>query len=184
MAFTFERLDIRDVIAIRAERHLDDRGYFKETYRRAVFAEAGITQPFVQDNLTRSVRGTLRGLHYQLPPAAQGKLIGVVHGRIFDVAVDLRRGAPTYGKWVSRVLDVEVGEMLWVPPGFAHGYCVMSETADVFYKVTDYFEPGLNRGVSWDDPKLGIQWPIDDPVLSDTDRRQPVFEQCDNPFRI
>lgn len=184
MSFTFERLAIRDVVAIRPERHLDDRGYFKEVYRHEVFAEAGIATPFVQDNVTRSVRGALRGLHYQLPPAAQGKLIGVVHGRIYDVAVDLRRGGPTYGKWVARTLDVETGEMLWIPPGFAHGYCILSETADVLYKVTNYFVPALARGIRWDDPTLGIPWPVVDPVLSDADRKQPAFERCENPFRI
>ena len=184
MAFTFERLAIRDVIAIRPERHLDDRGFFRETFRREAFAEAGIDLPFVQDNLTRSVRGTLRGLHYQLPTAPQGKLVGVASGRIFDVAVDLRRGGPTFGKWVGRTLDVEKGDMLWVPPGFAHGYCILSETADVFYKVTAYYEPDLNRGVRWDDPKLGIRWPVASPLLSEADRRQPNFDRCENPFRI
>lgn len=184
MSFTFERLSIRDVIVVRPERHLDDRGYFKEVYREDLFAEAGITARFVQDNLTRSIRGALRGLHYQLPPAAQGKLIGVVHGRIFDVAVDLRRGGPTYGRWVARTLDVETGELMWIPPGFAHGYCTLSETADVLYKVTERYRPELNRGVRWDDPTLGIRWPIVDPVLSDADRRQPGFDRCDNPFRI
>ena len=184
MAFTFERMGIRDVIAIRPERHLDDRGYFKEIYRQEIFAEAGITTPFVQDNVTRSVRGALRGLHYQLPPAGQGKLIGVIHGRIYDVAVDLRKGGPTYGKWVARTLDVESGEMLWVPPGFAHGYCILSETADVIYKVTNYFAPALSRGIRWDDPTLAIPWPVEDPVLSEADRKQPTFERCENPFRI
>ena len=184
MSFTFERLSIRDVLAIRPEAHLDDRGFFKEIYRHEIFAEAGIDHRFVQDNLTRSVFGALRGLHYQLPPAPQGKLIGVVQGRIFDVAVDLRRGGPTFGKAVTRTLDVETGEMLWIPPGFAHGYCVLSETADVLYKVTDYFAPELSRGIRWDDRTLGIQWPMEDPILSDADRRQPFFERCENPFRI
>ena len=184
MSFTFERLSIRDVIAIRPERHLDDRGFFKETFRHETFAEAGIDASFVQDNLTRSVRGVLRGLHYQLPPAAQGKLVGVVRGRIYDVAVDLRRGGPTFGKWVARTLDVDTGEMLWIPPGFAHGYCILSETADVFYKVTDYFAPDLSRGIRWDDPGLGIPWPVSSPVLSDADRRQPTFDRCENSFRI
>lgn len=184
MAFTFHPLSIRDVVLIRPERHLDDRGFFKEVYREGDFADAGIRFRFVQDNLTLSVRGVLRGLHYQLPPAAQGKLVGVVRGRIYDVAVDLRVGGPTYGKWVARTLDVDSGEMLWVPPGFAHGYCVLSETADVFYKVTEEFVPDLNRGLAWNDPSLGIQWPISDPILSDADQRQPRLARCDNPFRI
>jgi dTDP-4-dehydrorhamnose 3,5-epimerase len=184
MAFTFEPLKIRDVVVVRSERHLDDRGFFKETYQADAFAEAGITARFVQDNVTLSVYGVLRGLHYQLPPAAQGKLVGVVRGRIFDVAVDLRVGGPTYGKSVSRVLDVDRGEMLWVPPGFAHGYCVLSETADVMYKVTAPYRPELSRGIRWNDPALGIQWPVVDPILSDADQRQPTLARCENPFRI
>lgn len=184
MAFTFTPLGIRGVVLVRSERHLDDRGFFKETYRKDEFASAGIDAHFVQDNLTLSVYGVLRGLHYQLPPAAQGKLVGVVRGRIFDVAVDLRVGGPTYGKWVARTLDVDRGEMLWIPPGFAHGYCVLSETADVFYKVTAPYSPELSRGLKWNDPVLGIQWPIEDPVLSDADQRQPPLARCENPFRI
>lgn len=184
MSFTFQPLAIRDVVVIRSERHLDDRGFFKEIFRTSDFAEAGIDAPFVQDNLTRSVQGALRGLHYQLPPAAQGKLISVVRGRIYDVAVDLRRGGPTYGKWVARTLDVDEGEMLWIPPGFAHGYCILSETADVLYKVTEPYVGELNRGLRWNDPGLGIQWPISDPILSDVDRRQPTLDRCENPFHI
>ena len=184
MAFSFHPLSIRDVVLIRPDRHLDDRGFFKEVYRHSDFAAAGIDAPFVQDNLTRSVQGTLRGLHYQLPPAAQGKLVSVVRGAIFDVAVDLRVGGPTYGKWVARTLDVDLGDILWIPPGFAHGYCVLSETADVLYKVTEPYDGELNRGIQWNDPGLGIQWPIDDPILSDADRKQPPLSRAENPFRI
>ena len=103
---------------------------------------------------------------------------------IRDSAVDMRRGGPTFGKWVARTLDVETGEMLWVPPGFAHGYCILSETADVFYKVTDYFAPDLGRGIRWDDPGLAIPWPVKDPIISAADRRQPAFDRCENTFRI
>jgi len=184
MGFSFHPLQIRDVVLIRPERHLDDRGYFKEVYREEAFAAAGIDAKFVQDNVTRSMRGVLRGLHYQLPPAAQGKLIGVVSGVIFDVAVDLRVGSPNYGRAVSRTLDVDTGDMLWIPPGFAHGYCILSETADVLYKVTQGYVPELNRGIRWNDPALGIQWPISDPILSEADRRQPTLDRCENPFRI
>jgi dTDP-4-dehydrorhamnose 3,5-epimerase len=184
MPFSFHPLSIRDVVLVRPERHLDDRGFFKEVYREEEFSAAGIHARFVQDNLTRSVRGALRGLHYQLPPEAQGKLIGVVRGRIFDVAVDLRAGGPTYGKWVARTLDVDSGELLWIPPGFAHGYCILSETADVLYKVTAAYEPELSRGIRWDDPVLGIQWPFADPLLSDADQRRPTLARAENPFRI
>lgn len=184
MSFTFHPLAIREVVLVRPQRHVDDRGVFAEVYREAPFREAGIDARFVQDNLVRSVQGVLRGLHYQLPPSPQGKLVGIVEGRIYDVALDLRRGGPTYGKWVSRILDVDTGEMLWVPPGFAHGYCVLSETADVFYKVTAPYALELNRGIRWNDSKLGIPWPVTDPVLSDADREQPAFDRCENPFRI
>lgn len=184
MSFTFERLDIPDVMAVRPRRHVDPRGLFTEIYRHEVFDGAGIAPRFVQDNLAHSLRGVLRGLHYQLPPAAQGKLVGVVQGRIFDVAVDLRQGGPTFGDWVARTLDAENGEMLWIPPGFAHGYCVLSETADVLYKVTDYFKPELNRGIRWNDSLLDISWPLADPVVSDADDEQPAFEECENPFHI
>jgi dTDP-4-dehydrorhamnose 3,5-epimerase len=183
MSFTFEPLRIREVVAIRPTRHLDDRGFFAEVYRSSSFEDAGIVAPFVQDNVVRSQQGVLRGLHYQLPPSAQGKLVGVTNGRIFDVAVDLRRGGPSYGKWVSRTLDVETGEMLWIPPGFAHGYVVLSDTADVTYKVTAEYAPELDRGIRWDDPTLGIQWPVEDPILSDRDRRQVTFAKAENPFR-
>jgi dTDP-4-dehydrorhamnose 3,5-epimerase len=184
MGFHFHPLRIRDVILVRPDRHLDDRGFLKEVYRRETFVEAGIDARFVQDNLTRSIYGALRGLHYQVPPAAQGKLVGVVRGRIYDVAVDLRRGGPTYGKWVARTLDTDAGEMLWIPPGFAHGYCTLSETADVFYKLTAPYDRKLSRGLQWNDPALGIQWPIADPVLSKADEKQPSLDRCDNPFRI
>ena len=183
MSFEFEPLRIRDVIAIRPTRHLDDRGYLAETFRASKFAAAGIEATFVQDNVVRSHRGVLRGLHYQLLPHAQGKLIGVVQGRIYDVAVDLRQGGPTYGQWVARTLDVESGELLWIPPGFAHGYAVLSDTADVAYKMTAEYKPALGRGIRWDDPALGIQWPVDDPILSDQDRRQPLLARAENPFR-
>ena len=183
MPITFEPLRIRDVVAVRPSRHPDDRGFFAEIYRRSAFQGAGIDATFVQDNVTRSQRGVLRGLHYQLPPSAQGKLVGVVRGAIYDVAVDLRVGGPTYGKWVARTLDVESGELLWIPPGFAHGYLVLTDTADVLYKVTAEYDEDRDRGIRWDDPTLGIPWPVDDPVLSERDRRQPPFGRAENPFR-
>ena len=184
MSFVFEPLSIRDVVLIRPDRYLDDRGFFKEIYREDAFAEAGIHARFVQTNLVRSMHGVLRGLHYQIPPADQGKLIGVTRGEIFDVAVDLRVGGPTYGRWVARTLDVDAGELLWIPPGFAHGYAVLSETADLVYQVTAEFDTSLDRGVRWDDPVLGIQWPVDDPILSERDHELPPLSRADNPFRI
>lgn len=182
MGFTFLQLAIPDVIVIRTRRHRDLRGSFSEIYRRTAFAAAGIDVTFVQDNLTSSTRGALRGLHYQLPPAAQGKLIRVVQGRVFDVAVDLRRGGPTYGQWVGRELDGASDEMLWVPAGFAHGYCVLSDTADLLYKVTADYAPDLARGLRWDDPSVAVDWPVTEPILSEADRFQPSLAECENPF--
>ena len=183
-SFSFTPLEIPDVILVRPTRHGDERGFFQEWYRSEAFAPGGIDATFVQDNLARSSSGVLRGLHYQLPPVPQGKLVGVLRGRIFDVAVDLRRGAPSYGRWVGRTLDAEVGEALWVPPGFAHGYAVLSETADVFYKVTAPYRPELDRGVRWDDPEIGIEWPLRDPVVSGRDREQPLLSEAENPFTL
>ena len=182
MSFEFEPLEIPDVVLVRPTRHQDARGSFTETYRRSAFERAGIAADFVQDNLAGSAGGVLRGLHYQLPPAAQGKLVGVVRGRIFDVAVDLRAGGPTYACWVGRALDAEAGALLWIPPGFAHGYVVLSDWADVSYKVTAEYAPDLERGVRWDDLTIGIEWPVRDPVLSDRDRALPVLAAAESPF--
>lgn len=184
MSFTFRPLEIPEVVLVEPTRHRDDRGFFVEVFREAAFREAGIDERFVQDNLTRSARGVLRGLHYQLPPAAQGKLIGVVQGEIFDVAVDIREGSSTYGRWVGTTLDSETGSLLWIPPGFAHGYCILSESADVLYKVTAPYDGSLNRGIAWDDPSLAIEWPVEDPILSETDRGQPSLAEADNAFQM
>lgn len=183
MSFDFESLAIPDVVIVRSTRYPDPRGWFAETYRRSAFERAGIDAQFVQDNLARSSRGVLRGLHYQLPPVPQGKLVGVVSGRIFDVAVDLRAGSATYGTWVGRTLDADSGELIWIPPGFAHGYLVLSDSAAVSYKTTAEYAPDLNRGVRWDDPDIGVEWPIADPVLSERDRVLPPLATADNPFR-
>lgn len=182
MIFEFEPLEIPDVVLVRPTRHQDPRGSFTETYRRSAFERAGIEAQFVQDNLAGSSGGVLRGLHYQLPPAAQGKLVSVVRGRIFDVAVDLRAGGSTFGAWVGWTLDADTGEMLWIPPGFAHGYLVLSDWADVSYKVTAEYAPELDRGLRWDDPAIGVEWPLQDPVLSDRDRALPLLAAAGNPF--
>jgi dTDP-4-dehydrorhamnose 3,5-epimerase len=183
MAFRFEPQAIPDVVLVHPTRHVDQRGYFEETYRRSAFEQAGIAADFVQDNFARSTRGVLRGLHYQLPPAAQAKLVSVAAGRIFDVAVDLRAGSPTFGRWVGCTLDAEKRALLWIPEGFAHGYVVLSETADVVYKVTAEYAAHLDRGVRWDDPAIGIEWPIDDPIVSEKDRKQPLLEAAEKAFR-
>lgn len=182
MAFRIEPQVIPDVVRIVPERHGDERGFLMETYRRSAFVEAGIEASFVQENHVRSRPGVLRGLHYQVAPAAQGKLIRVVRGRIFDVTVDLREASPHRGDWLGVELGAEGGEVLWVPPGFAHGYCVLSDGADVAYKLTAEYHPELEGGIRWDDPTLEIDWPIRDPVLSVKDRGLPPLAEIGTPF--
>lgn len=182
MRFRFEPLDVPEVVLVEPVVHGDHRGFFLETYRRSAFAEAGIAPELVQSNVARSARGVLRGLHYQLPPAAQGKLVGVARGEIFDVAVDVRRGSPTWARWVGVRIDDQKHQMLWVPPGFAHGYCVLSAEADVWYGVTAEYEPDLDRGIRWDDPELGVSWPLDAPRLSPKDQTLPGLSDADLPF--
>jgi dTDP-4-dehydrorhamnose 3,5-epimerase len=159
----------------------DERGFFMESFKAAEFAQlTGCDAPIVQDNHSRSVRGVLRGLHYQLPPQAQGKLVRAVTGEIFDVAVDIRRGSPTFGKWVGVMLSADNRRQLWVPPGFAHGFCVTSETADVVYKVTAYYAPERDRGIRWNDPAIGIDWPLaTPPQLSAKDEKAPLLRDAE-----
>jgi dTDP-4-dehydrorhamnose 3,5-epimerase len=150
----------------------DDRGFFLERYHAERYAEAGVGARFVQDNHSRSRRGTLRGLHFQRS-YPQGKLVEVARGHVWDVVLDLRAGSPTFGRWEGHDLSDETHRQLWVPPGFAHGFCVLSETADVLYKCTDVYRPDDEGGVAWDDPALGIDWPVERPTLSDKDRALP-----------
>jgi dTDP-4-dehydrorhamnose 3,5-epimerase len=172
--FRFERTSIPDVIRVRPRVFTDERGYFLETYKRSEFAAQGmIDLPFVQDNHAFSRRGVLRGLHYQLPPFVQGKLVRCLAGEILDVAVDIRRGSPTFGRWVAEPLSAESHTMLYVPPGFAHGYYTVSETAQVFYKVTAEYAPDAERGILWNDPAIGIPWPSTEVHLSAQDRANP-----------
>lgn len=182
MPFHFEPLEIPDVVVVRSMRHADERGSLTEVYRERAFREGGVDARFVQTNTTRSTRGVLRGLHYQLPPLAQGKLVGVTRGRVFDVAVDLRAGSATFARWVGRELDGDARELLWIPPGFAHGYQVLTDEADLVYQLTAEYDASLARGVRWDDPDLGIAWPITPPVLSDADRAQPSIAEVGRPF--
>lgn len=182
MPFEFWRLEIPEIILVQARRFADDRGFFMETYKASEFAACGMPESFVQDNLSHSSRGVLRGLHYQLFPKAQGKLVTALTGRIFDVAVDIRRGSPTYGQWVGQELSAGSGHLLYVPPGFAHGFCVLSEEADVLYKVTEEYAPDLDRGILWNDPEIGIVWPVADPILSAKDAALPSLNEADNNF--
>lgn len=182
MPFHFFPLAIPEVILVEPQRFGDQRGFFMETYQYDTFAANGITPRFVQDNYSRSARGVLRGLHYQLDPFAQGKLLLVVAGEIFDVAVDIRRGSPTFGQWVGEILSAENGRMLYVPPGFAHGFCVLSETADLTYKATDIYQPESEGGIIWNDPHIGIEWPITNPTLSGKDLKLPALADAANNY--
>ncbi|NOY22872.1 MAG: dTDP-4-dehydrorhamnose 3,5-epimerase [Acidobacteria bacterium] len=179
MAFIFRDLDgIPDVKAIEPEIYRDERGWFKETHSEDSFARFGIG-PFVQDNVSFSSINVLRGLHFQLPPKAQGKLVQCLSGKIWDVAVDIRKGSPTFGKWVAEHLSADNHHMLWLPAGFAHGFVVLSETALVMYKVTAPYAPDLDHGIRWDDPDLAIRWPISSPVVSDKDQKLPGIRELE-----
>jgi dTDP-4-dehydrorhamnose 3,5-epimerase len=155
----------------------DDRGFFLETFHSERYRSAGVPLPFVQDNWSRSAKGTLRGLHFQ-EPRAQGKLVQVCRGAVFDVAADVRRGSPTFGKWFGCELSEENKRQLWIPPGFAHGFCVTSESADFLYKCTELYAPELERGVAWDDPDLAIAWPTREPMLSKRDAAAPRLKDA------
>jgi dTDP-4-dehydrorhamnose 3,5-epimerase len=179
--FRFERQEIPDVVVVEAEEFRDHRGIFVETYRRSVFAANGIDLEFVQDNLSRSSTGVLRGLHYQNPPLALGKLVGVLRGEIFDVAVDIRSGSPTFSRWVGALLSAENRRMLWVPRGFAHGFVALRES-DVVYKMTGEYAPEAEAGVAWNDPEIGIRWPLEHPTLSEKDAKLPALADADNGF--
>jgi len=152
--------------------HGDERGFLLESFSAKAWGEAGVDVEFVQDNHSRSGAGILRGLHFQTSPG-QAKLVRCVRGRIWDVAVDLRRGSPTYGQWEGYDLDDVAHHQLFVPVGFAHGFCVLSEVADVHYKVSSYYDPETEAGIAWDDPDVGVEWPVDEPQVSDRDRNAP-----------
>lgn len=172
---------IPDVILVEPHVISDDRGFFMETYREQVFADAGIRVAFVQDNHSGSARGVLRGLHYQVRQP-QGKLVKVVVGEVFDVAVDLRRSSPSFGQWVAATLSAANRLELWIPPGFAHGFYTLSEWAEMIYKVTDGYSPESDRTLLWNDPKLGIQWPLTEPgppILSVKDARGRTLAEAE-----
>lgn len=162
-------LRVPDVLLIEPARFGDARGYFMETFSAERYAEAGVAGPFVQDNVSRSRRGVLRGLHLQ-HPFAQGKLVSVLEGEVFDVAVDVRVGSPTFGCWAGEYLSADNHRQLWVPPGFAHGFVVTSDDALFSYKCTDYYHPETERSIRWDDPRIGVLWPVADPLVSAKDQ--------------
>ena len=176
----FHTTAIAGVLAFEPRVFPDPRGYFYESYNRGVFVEGGISDVFVQDNQSRSVRGVLRGLHYQNPPMAQSKLLRVLEGEVLDVAVDLRRSSPTFGQNVAVVLSAENKRQLYIPRGFAHGFVVLSETAEIFYKCDNYYSPGHEAGIIWNDPTLAVDWKIDphEVLLSEKDAVLPRLEEA------
>ena len=174
-----ERLAIPDVVLVTPDRFGDARGFFSETWNKARFEAAGITGEFVQDNQSLSrEKGVVRGLHCQIEPYAQGKLVRCVRGAIWDVAVDARRGSPTLGRWVAAELSAENWQQLWIPPGFLHGFCTLEPDTEVVYKVTGLYNKAAERGVVWNDPTVALPWPVDgQPVLSDKDRQLPRWAE-------
>lgn len=175
MPFTFEQLAIPEVLLIEPRVFGDARGFFMETYKRSDFATAGLPHTFVQENQSRSERGVLRGLHYQRHPHAQSKLVRVVAGEIFDVAVDIRPASPTRGRWVGVRLSSDNRRTLFIPPWCAHGFCVLSESAEVIYKTDAEYAPASESGFMWNDPAFGIEWPVATPLVSERDRHWPAF---------
>lgn len=165
-------LAIRDVIVLTPKLFHDERGFFFESFNRRVFEQVtGLSPPFVQDNHSLSRRGVLRGLHYQLPPRAQGKLVRAARGEVFDVAVDIRRSSPTFGRWVGEILSADNRRQMWIPPGFAHGFIALNRAAEVLYKTTDFHSPDHERCILWDDPVIGIDWRFSgEPLVSRRDR--------------
>jgi dTDP-4-dehydrorhamnose 3,5-epimerase len=170
--------EIPDLVLLEATAHGDDRGFLLESFREDVWAEHGVDGPFVQENHSRSSRGILRGLHFQTSPG-QAKLVRCVRGAIWDVAVDLRRDSPTYRRWEGVELTDQNHRQLFVPAGFGHGFCVLSDVADVGYKLTSYYDPETEAGIRWDDPGIGVDWPVADPQLSERDQTAPLLKDIE-----
>jgi len=166
---------ISEVILVEPRIFPDERGYFLELHHQEKYSEAGITSKFVQDNFSRSAKGTLRGLHFQ-KAKPQSKLVTAIHGQIFDVAVDIRSHSSTFGKWVGEYLSGENKKQLFIPEGFAHGFCVLSDTAEVLYKCGEFYDPADDFGILWSDAEIGIDWPVIDPILSEKDRKLPLLK--------
>lgn len=182
--FNFIKTEIEGVYIIETKVFGDNRGYFMETYNKEQFAEAGLTMEFVQDNQSRSTKGVLRGLHFQTEHT-QGKLVRVTEGEVYDVAVDLRKGSPTYGKYVGVTLTAENKKQFYIPEGFAHGFLVLSENATFTYKCTDFYAPNAEGGIMWNDPDVAIEWPMDgieNIILSEKDKVHPTLKELNSPF--
>jgi dTDP-4-dehydrorhamnose 3,5-epimerase len=182
MPFNFKKLEIPEVILIEAKSFPDERGFFLESFKESDFVSNGIKTKFVQDNISHSTKGVLRGLHYQKHPKAQAKLVSVIKGEIFDVAIDIRQNSPTFGKWVAEILSDKNHKSLYVPEGFAHGFCVMSNEADVLYKVSQEYSAENERGIIWNDSILNINWPTNQPIVNSKDLELPRLDEIDNNF--
>lgn len=179
MPFEFEPTEMKDVILVKPKVFGDSRGFFMETYKKSEFFQHGIKTEFMQDNHSKSTKGVLRGLHFQTPPKAQAKLVRCPRGKVFDVAVDIRKDSPDFGKWVGAVLSDENKHMLFIPEGFAHGFVVLSDEAELIYKASDEYSPENDRGIKWNDPDIGIDWGIDfEPLVSEKDAKQPFLKDC------
>jgi len=176
------KTNISDLYIVKPKVFEDHRGYFFESYNKELFLRNGIDQNFVQDNESKSSKGVLRGLHFQKPPFAQGKLVRVMRGSVLDVAVDIRAGSPTYGKWASVELTQDNKWMYWVPPGFAHGFVTLEDNTVFFYKCTNVYNKESEGSILWNDPDLNIDWKVDDPILSDKDKTSPLFKDFVSPF--
>jgi len=182
MGFSFKHMEIKDVVIIEPQVFKDDRGFFMETYKKSEFEKADISFNFKQDNHSLSVKRVLRGLHYQKNPNAQGKLVRCINGEIFDVAVDIRKDSETFGKWVGINLSSENKRMLYIPPGFAHGFLTLSNVAEIHYKMTEEYAPEYERGIIWNDKDISVLWPIDNieaVIVSEKDRNNPALKNAE-----
>jgi dTDP-4-dehydrorhamnose 3,5-epimerase len=181
MNFVFKKLSIPEVILVEPKLYSDNRGFFFESFKEEDFFSNGITK-MIQDNFSHSIYGVIRGLHYQKNPKAQAKLVTVFNGKIFDVAVDIRKNSPTYGKWVSEILSCENHKSLYIPEGFAHGFCVLSKEADVLYKVNNEYSLENEGGIIWNDSTINIPWSIEKPIISEKDSQLPLLKNSENNF--
>ena len=182
MGFIFKKLSLPDVILIEPKVHYDYRGYFFEEFKKSEYISNGVSDSFIQENISHSKRGVIRGMHYQKNPKAQSKLVSVINGEIFDVALDIRKNSPTFGKWVGEILSNNNHRSIFIPEGFAHGFCVISEEADVIYKVNKEYSPNDERGIIWNDPSINISWPTQSPIISKKDEELPLFKKSYEDF--
>jgi len=182
MPFKLEKTELDGLVVVKPAIYNDDRGFFAEMYNKRDFIEIGLDIEFVQDNHSFSKKNVLRGLHYQLNPMAQGKLVTCIRGEIFDVAVDIRKDSPTFGKWKGYILSGSNKFMFYLPPGFAHGFLVLSDEADVYYKTTNLYSPEDDAGILWNDPQISIQWMVKEPILSEKDKMLPLLKDARSNF--